>query len=514
MELALTNEDRKQIKDLGIEEEYIQWQIEMFKKGTPYVKLLRPCTIGDGIIRLSDKEVQELVQVYKDKTANIKKIKFVPASGAATRMFKALVRFYYEGADLKKIKKLASQGDQDARDMWVFVSNIKRFAFYEDLKSVLKKEGLDAEKLIMENKVDRVLHYLLTEDGLNYANLPKALIKFHNYPDGSRTAFEEQLVEAWGYIAGQDGCHLHFTVSPEHKERFIQFFEKVRNRYEGRYCTRYDVEFSLQDRSTDTIAVDLNNRPFRTKDGRLLFRPGGHGALLDNLNTIDGDVIFIKNIDNVVPDRLKQHIYLWKRALAGYLLKIRDRVNGSIRALKKGADENTLQRIEAFCKEYLCLEIPQNLGKAQRIEYIIDHLNRPLRVCGMVRNVKEPGGGPFWIKDPEGNVSLQIVESAQVDMSSEEQRDIFDSSTHFNPVDIVCWVKDWQGNRFDLKKYVDTNAVFITTKSKDGKELKALELPGLWNGGMAYWNSIFIEVPFITFNPVKKVVDLLRENHQ
>lgn len=515
MKLMLTDKDREQIKRLGIREDDILWQIEMFEKGTPYVKLIRPCTVGDGIIRLSDREAQELVHMYETQALNLKKIKFVPASGAATRMFKALARFYNEGANIKKMKKLADQGDQDAKDMCSFIDNIKRFPFYEDLKDILRKKGHDPEKLILEGNLNKLLHHLLTEDGLNYANLPKALIKFHNYQDGARTAFEEQLVEASGYVRGRDGCHLHFTVSPEHKKRFEEFFERIRNKYEGKYCTRYHVEFSLQDRCTDTIAVDLHNRPFRNSDGSLLFRPGGHGALLGNLNIIDGDMIFIKNIDNVVPDRLKSPVYFWKKALAGYLLKIKNQIHEFISILKRQEiDEISLQRAEDFCDRYLHVKVPKDLSMRQKKEYIISHLSRPLRVCGMVKNVKEPGGGPFWVEDRKGNVSLQIIESAQVDMSSEEQRRIFNSSTHFNPVDIVCWIKDWKGNKFDLKKYVDTNAVFITVKSKDGIDLKALEFPGLWNGSMAYWNTIFIEVPPVTFNPVKKIIDLLRENHQ
>jgi len=505
--MILNEKDKDQIKRLGIDEDYIVWQIEMFKRGTPYVRLIRPCTVGDGIIRLSDEEAERYVSFYEDRAKKLRKIKFVPASGAATRMFKALFRFYNEEKELKEIMELRE--DEDARDLIQFIQNIKRFAFYEDLKNVLEEKGYQIDQLLSDGNIRPILYYLLTEEGLNYGNLPKALIKFHKYPDGSRTAFEEHLVEASGYAINEDGCYLHFTVSPEHRKRFENFFEKIRHTYEERFCFRYKVEFSEQEHSTDTISVDMENRPFRLEDGSLLFRPAGHGALLKNLNSIDADLIFIKNIDNVVPDRLKPQIYFWKKALGGYLLMIKEKVDGFVKEIRKRIDE-----AEDFCKRYLYRDIPDGLSTGEKIKYIFEILNRPLRVCGMVRNVKEPGGGPFWVEDKNGNISLQIVETAQVDMSSKEQREIFNSSTHFNPVDIVCSIKDWEGKKFDLFRYRNEDAVFITEKSKNGKPLKALELPGLWNGGMAYWNTIFIEVPSITFNPVKKVIDLLRENHQ
>jgi len=514
MESLLTAEDKIQLKKLNIKEEDVIWQINMFKKGTPYVQLVRPCTVGDGIIRLSEKEADRFAVLYDEKAANLKKVKFVPASGAATRMFKALSRFYNEWEGIRRVEELCRSGDQDAKDFLLFLRNIKKFAFYEELDQVLKQNGYKTDELINQGDIKKLLHFLLTEDGLNYANLPKALIKFHKYPDGARTAFEEHLVEASGYILDQNGCYLHFTVSPEHRVRFVRFFEHVRSKYENKYCHKYNVEFSIQDHSTDTIAVDMNNRPFRLKDGTLLFRPGGHGALLDNLNSIDADIIFIKNIDNVVPDRIKPLIYFWKKVLGGYLISIKSQIDDLIRLLFQKADKQVLEKASEFCRTHLYKEVPAGLKFEEKKAYILNCLDRPLRICGMVKNVKEPGGGPFWVKDSSGNISLQIVESAQIDMSSEEQRKIFNSSTHFNPVDIVCSIKDWKGEKFDLKRFRDMNAVFITQKSKDGKELKALELPGLWNGGMAYWNTIFIEVPFITFNPVKKVIDLLKENHQ
>ncbi len=513
--MELTQRDKEQLRKLGIKEEYIYWQIEMFKKGTPYVNLIRPCTIGDGIRRLSDSEAEKFASLYEERARQFKKVKFVPASGAATRMFKALSRFYNEKIGFDHIKRLSEEGDQDAKDLIIFLENIEKFAFYDELCKLLQEKGLNIDDLLKKRDLKTILHYILTEEGLGYSNLPKALIKFHKYKDETRTAFEEHLVEASGYAINKDGCHLHFTVSPEHEKRFLTFFDQIKDKYEGRYCFKYNVEFSLQAHSTDTIAVDMENRPFRLEDGSLLLRPAGHGALLQNLNSIDADIIFISNIDNVVPDRLKPVVSFWKKVLAGFLIMVKEKMDLFLKDLSENLhDKAQIYEIIQFCKEYFFVDIPEfkDLNKAK--EQILKYLNRPLRVCGMVKNVKEPGGGPFWIKDSHGNISIQIVESAQVNMSSQEQRNIFNSATHFNPVNIVCSIKDWKGKKFDLEEFRDKEAVFITIKSKDGRELKALELPGLWNGGMAYWNTIFIEVPFITFNPVKKVTDLLRETHQ
>ncbi len=511
----LTIKDKEQLKDLGIREEDILWQIEMFDRGTPYVELIRPCTLGDGITEFPYEKAKEWVKWYETHSNHIKKIKFVPASGAATRMFKALIRFYNNSDNVSIIENLAKKDDQDAKDFIFFVDNIEKFAFFDDLKIILKKHGYEVRDLIKKKEFKVILKYLLTKDGLNYSNMPKALIKFHRYIDRNRTAFEEHLVEATGYTKYKGLCKLHFTVSSEHKKKFLQFFDQIKENYEKKYNINYQVDFSLQKRCTDTIAVDINNKPFRLSDGSLLFRPGGHGALIYNLNNIEDELIFIKNIDNVVPDRLKEKIYFWTKALAGYLLWLKDKINSFIQSLRySNINKEIMIEISKFCKKYLYIDIPEDLDLIRKKEYIMTILDRPIRVCGMVPNIREPGGGPFWVKDAQGNISMQIVENAQVDMSSQEQRKIFNSSTHFNPVHIVCWTRDWQGKKFDLIHYVDKNAVFITLKSKDGKDIKALELPGLWNGGMAYWNSIFVEVPAITFNPVKKVTDLLKENHQ
>ena len=513
--------DINQIKRIGTTPEKVMSQIAMFKKGTPYLKISRPCTINDGIRSISGDEIKQLTAIYEEYAPRKSLTKFVPASGAASRMFKTLLQFNNEYDKIQKdtIASTARQGDDDSRHMLTFMEGIRRFAFFGDLKSVMDKDGLDAEALIDADQFKEIIDYLLTRKGLGYAQLPKGLIKFHHYPDSSRTAFEEHLVEAAHYAKDDDGgCALHFTVSPAHRQRFEELLEAVQVRYQERYGVRFQVGFSVQEKSTDTIAVDLDNKPFRLNDGTLLFRPGGHGALIENLNNLQGDIVYIKNIDNVVPDKLKDPTFLWKRVLGGYLIKIQQKIFSYLESLIEGpANKGLIQEAFEFATRELCIppSASQDLTADQaRKDFLISRFNRPIRVCGMVKNIGEPGGGPFWVESQDGSLSIQIVESAQVDPESEEQQKILISSTHFNPVDIVCAVRDFRGNPFDLRKYVDTGAVFIANKSKDGRELKALELPGLWNGAMADWNTIFMEVPLITFNPVKTVNDLLRKEHQ
>jgi hypothetical protein len=339
------------------------------------------------------------------------------------------------------------------------------------------------------------------------------------YPEENRTPFEEHLVEAAKYaFNGKDPCTLHFTVSPEHLDRFQDRFNRVGAFFEKTFSVTYDIGFSIQKPSTDTLAVDLENRPFRLDDGRLLFRPGGHGALLENLNDLKGDIVFIKNIDNVVPDYLKTDTYLWKKILGGCLISVQNKIAHFMDRLSSESDSRDLfEKVTGFMEKTLKLRMPpavQNAGLETKRNWIVERLDRPVRVCGMVRNTGEPGGGPFWVEDPSGEQTLQIVETAQVDPDDDEQQTILSGATHFNPVDLVCGVRNWQGEPFDLRRFTDPETVFISTKSKDGKELKALEHPGLWNGSMARWISLFVEVPAITFNPVKTVNDLLRKEHQ
>ena len=517
----LSDNDKKQISALKMTEQQVISQIELLKKGVPYLKLDRPCTVGDGIRSVSKEELKELSKIFDECGKERELLKFVPASGAASRMFKTLFNFYnqYPQAQRDSVVLKAQKGDKDSQYLLTFMDNIRNFAFYDDLKSVMGEDDLDAEALIDNGRFKEVIEYLLGQKGLGYAQLPKALLVFHRYPDGNRTAFEEHLVEAAEYVRDVNGMsHLHFTVSPEHKQDFEGFLKKSVPRYEKHYGIQFSVDFSVQERATNTISVDLENKPFRLNDGTIFFRPGGHGALIDNLSNIEGDIIFIKNIDNVVHDRLKDQTFQWKRALGGCLIQIQQKIFSYLERLtKEPLDEELLDEAIEFAKNDLYI-IPSNsedvISAKEKQAFLISKFNRPIRVCGMVRNVDEPGGGPFWIKSKDGSLSLQIVESAQIDPKSEEQQTVFRSSIYFSPVDIVCGVRDRHGKAYDLRHYVDPEAALISIKSKDGRELKAMELPGLWNGAMSDWNTIFVEVPLITFNPVKTINDLLREQHQ
>jgi len=516
-----SSEDRKQIRSLGVREEQVISQLEAFQRPEPYLWLKRPCIIGDGIRTITEEELPTLFEYHREAANQGRCLKFVPTSGAATRMFELLLWFYTHESHLKRdeIARRAEAGERKCKDLLAFMVGVHRFAFFDALKQVMTKARLHIHALMEEGRFGEILEYLLTPRGLNYADLPKGLLKFHRYPDDSRTAFEEHLVEAAEYVRNDCGiCRLHFTVSPEHREGFEILLEKVRPLYEKKYRVQFQVEFSIQNQSTNTLAVDLENRPFRLEDGRLLFRPSGHGALIENLNDLKGDVIFIKNTDNVVPDRLKGPTFTWKRALAGYLTKIQKRIFSYVEKLAGGIDEEYFLRDALeFASTELFLSVPEGLrleSTSEKREFLLFRLNRPLRVCGMVKSQGEPGGGPFWVEGQDGSLSLQIVEEPQVDPDSVEQHEIWGSATHFNPVDIVCGVRNYTGNPFDLREYIDPNAIVITKKSKDGRELKALELPGLWNGAMAHWITLFVEAPLITFNPVKTVNDLLRPEHQ
>jgi len=515
-----TEEDKKQIKARGMTIEEVIAQIEIFRKGFPYSRLLRPCTLGDGITLLQEGDVKRLGNYYSEATLSGRAMKLVPASGAASRMFRTLLTLnnIYEKIDEKDIIVEAEKNDPDHRVFLQFMRGIKRFAFYDDLKAIMAQDGLDIEDLITKGHYKSILDYIVSSSGLNLTTLPKGLIKFHLYPDYGRTPFEEHMVEAAAYTRDEEGgVRVHFTVSTKHESAVRDYIEEIRDRYE-RSEVQYDVTFSTQKPSTDTIAVDTENQPFRERDGGLLFRPGGHGALLKNLNDLEGDIIFIKNIDNIVPDRLKHETYIYKKALGGYLIELQNEIFGYLKRLsRKDVDEQFIRRALDFARQKLAVIPPEGMMQGsgdEKIGFLFSRLNRPLRVCGMVKNVAEPGGGPFWVEHEDNTVSLQIVESSQVDMKSIEQKAIWESSTHFNPVDLVCGVGNYLGKPFNLMDYRDPNSGFISIKSKEGRELKALELPGLWNGSMAHWNSVFVEVPTITFNPVKTVVDLLRDEHQ
>jgi hypothetical protein len=499
----------QQITSRGQTPENVLSQIGIFQRGIPYTQLHRPCTVDDGIVVLQSGDMEALGERYNQAVSAGRVTKFVPASGAATRMFHTLLSY------------CEHQGTVDSttgKDVLHFINNLRHFAFYDDLQTVVHRHENKIESLLAAGRYTELLSYLLTSRGLDYANLPKLLLKFHRYGNHCRTPFEEHLVEAAVYA--QDSHHvarLHLTVTPAHAEAVQAHIEASRKRYE-RAGLRYDISLSVQSPTTDTIAVDLDNQPCRDEQGHLLFRPGGHGALLANLQALAGDIVFIKNIDNVVPDHLKETTYRYKRALGGHLVALQQQIFTYLEHLAAGqVDAELLQEIMAFARQQLAIVPPPGLQHAPRhaqIDFLHSRLNRPIRICGMVGNEGEPGGGPFWVEHADGSLSRQIVETSQVETTSPEQRAILAASTHFNPVDLVCGVRDYCGQPFDLQQFADPDTGFISHKTHAGRPLKALELPGLWNGAMAFWNTIFLEVPLSTFSPVKTVLDLLRPEHQ
>ncbi len=504
----LSQEDLKQIALKGITEEQIKTQLEQFKTGFPFLRLEAAAGINHGIMAPDKNERAAYEKAWTNYKAEGRRVvKFVPASGAASRMFKDMFAFLDADYDIPTT-------DFEKH----YFENLEEFAFYDALnEQCLKNEGKSIKELISEGCYKAVVANMLEAKGLNYGQLPKGLLLFHKYENDSRTPMEEHLVEGALYAASNGESHVHFTVSHEHMPLFRQMVEKKSESYAKTYGIAYDITFSEQKPSTDTIAANTDNTPFCTEEGRLLFRPGGHGALIENLNEIDADVIFIKNIDNVVPDRLKADTVEYKQVIAGVLVTLQQKAFNYLRLLDTGAyTHEQLEEIIRFVQQDLCCRKHdiKNLEDAELVIYLRNKLNRPMRVCGVVKNVGEPGGGPFLTYNQDGTVSLQILESSQIDKSNKEYMEMFTNGTHFNPVDLVCAVKDYQGQPFCLPEFVDKTTGFISSKSKGGKELKALELPGLWNGAMSNWNTVFVEVPLSTFNPVKTVNDLLREQHQ
>ena len=504
----LSQKDLNQIASKGISEEQISIQLEEFKTGFPFLKLEAAAAIGKGIIAPSGEELEQMIKVWDDYKASGKRIvKFVPASGAASRMFKDMFSFVSADYDVPTTAFEKTYFD-----------HIHQFAFFGALDAKCKETtGKGVDELMASGDYKAVAACMLQASGLNYGQLPKGLLLFHNYPEGPRTPMEEHLVEGALYAASNGEAHVHFTVSHEHMALFEQRVEAKVDDYAAKYGIKYDITFSEQKPSPDTVAANPDNTPFRNEDGSLLFRPGGHGALIENLNEIDADVIFIKNIDNVVPDRLKGDTVAYKQLIAGVLVSLQRKAFDYLELLDSGKyDHEKLEEIIRFVQRDLCCLKPdiKMLEDADLVIYLRKKLNRPMRVCGVVKNVGEPGGGPFLTYNQDGTISLQILESSQIDKSNAEYQRMFTEGTHFNPVDLVCAVKDYKGVPFDLPKFVDKSTGFISSKSKNGKELKALELPGLWNGAMSDWNTVFVEVPLSTFNPVKTVNDLLREQHQ
>lgn len=512
----LTPRDLEELASRGISQERAQSYLDLIARGIRFTRLERPCLVGDGIITLGKEELHRLERVYEKTAQAGRATKFVPASGAASRMFQALLeaRENARRGDLRLEEIEAG----DAEGLPRLLRQLKRFAFYDDLQAVARRHGTDLDSIVSEKRFVVLLDLMLTSAGLNYANLPKGLIKFHRYPDHCRTPIEEHLVEAAEYTRDGTGrARAHFTVAPEHHEAVKRHVARVAGLYQ-KQGTRLDIDFSVQKPSTDTLAADLDNRPLREANGDLVFRPGGHGALLENLNDLGGDIVLIKNIDNVLPDRLKPPTFVYKKALGGYLVELQKEVFGYAERLAAGnLDVRFLEQTREFAFERLSVRLPDHVAAGSLVaknQFFQNRFNRPLRVCGMVPVRGEPGGGPFWVKDRDGVETLQIVEASQVDMNSQEQKRVFLSSTHFNPVDLVCGLRDQPGRCFNLLEFRDPDSGFIAVKSKDGRALKSLELPGLWNGGMAYWNTVFIEVPKETFSPVKTVFDLLRPEHQ
>lgn len=468
------------MEEHGLTPAALETQLKNFREGFPFLPVTRAASCGDGIRVLDAAGIEQAAARYDRAKESLRVVKFVPASGAATRMFKDLFEFVREG------RRTAVVGE--------LLANRRRFAFWPELRTII---GDDAdERRTVEN---------IVAEGLRYGETPKGLVSFHRYGDEVRKAVEEHLVEGAQYAAAGGEVKIHFTVSPEHLTRFEALLAEKIPGYESRFGVKYRISFSVQDPSTDTLAVNPDCTPFRRADGRLLFRPAGHGALIGNLGKIDADIVFVKNIDNVTTDARRGDTVLYKKALAGVLLALQERIFEYLMALEVPGAE--LEPIAAFIENELCVKLPKDYGTPllRRV------LNRPIRVCGMVRNEGEPGGGPFWVTGADGLETLQIAESNQI---APEKRELMRLATHFNPVDLVCSFRTSKGGRFDLREFVDPATGFISRKSDGGRELLAQELPGLWNGAMARWNTVFVEVPITTFSPVKVVTDLLRPEHQ
>lgn len=510
--IDFTENDVAQLDKKGISKEKVRHQVEIFKEGIPFVRLEKAAVVNDGIAHVNEEEQKELISFFESNIEGLKLLKFVPASGAASRMFKAMFNFLeaYDPGSENIEDYIKRTGDKAAQQ---FVAGMENFSFYGEIAKRIEGKYTDEGE-----KAHAFVAEMLSEEGLNYGFYPKGLLPFHDCKRGSATPFKEHLKEAALYAKTKGKAHLHFTISPQHEKMFKEEETISVHRISQKTNTDFSVSYSFQKPSTDTIAVNMDNSPFRNVDGTILFRPGGHGALIENLNEQEADIIFIKNIDNVVVDKNLEDVANSKKMLAGILLKVQNKAfEYSAELEMKEVPAQVLRDTADFLEKELNVRFPsayESLSTEEQILILKDKINRPIRICGMVKNEGEPGGGPFWVSDNKGNVSLQIIESAQVDTENEEQAAILKNATHFNPVDIVCGVKNHKGEKYNLLNYVDEKQGFVTGKTQEGKELKALELPGLWNGAMAFWNTIFVEVPLVTFNPVKTVNDLLKPSHQ
>ena len=515
-EIGFGSHDFVHVYKKNIQLQTIKEHLALFSNGIEKTNIARPAVINDGIVKLDDNQFEDYASYFDNNRETLKLLKFVPASGAASRMFKFLNEFLNEfDPENDTINSYINKANK--ANLSVFLAGVDKFPFFDDIKTILKERYSDYSTWTSDKKYYHFIKLLLDHEYFNFSSKPKAILPFHKYSTHTATPIEEHLNEAALYCTSNGVANLHFTISEIHKSQFEEIIESEVKKVEIKFGTKINIEFSFQNASTDTLAVTLDNIPFRSSEGSLVFRPAGHGALLENLSNTDADIIFIKNIDNVIQNHV-EIISLYKKALAGYLLEKQKWVFEILRQIdNKAIKENEIDGLVDDLKNKLNIVVLEDFAKytfENKIEQIYKLLDRPIRVCGMVKNEGEPGGGPFWTIDKKGRFSLQIVESSQVDIENSSQARIFSNATHFNPVDIACSIKNYQGNKFDLNKFVDHQSGFIVMKNKNGIDIKAYELPGLWNGAMAGWITIFIEVPLITFNPVKTVNDLLKPAHQ
>ncbi|MNQ01625.1 Trifunctional NAD biosynthesis/regulator protein NadR [compost metagenome] len=516
LQMGLSSLDFLQIHEYGIPLENIQKQIKFFQNGVSKNILVSPATLSKGILELSEIDFQKKATFYDSNKTNYKIKKFVPASGAATRMFKFLTVFLNE-FDIEKESINAYINRKKESELAIFIIGLEKFPFFEAVDTKLRELFPDFESLPRDYKNYYFIRLLLGNDYFDFANKPKAVLPFHKYENHIATALEEHLFESAYYASSNKHSHLHFTISEAHQNQFENILDDIKGSIEKQSGTTINVSYSFQNKKTDSIAVNPDNTPFRNEKRELVFRPGGHGALIENLNDLDADIIFIKNIDNVIQNNVEKTA-LYKKGLAGVLIELQQQIFTYLQDIETHkTEQGNIDEIILFLKEKLNTRISDDFHAfsfENKISKLKEALNRPIRVCGMVKNEGEPGGGPFWVRDEKGSLSLQIVESSQVDLTNTHQRKILDTATHFNPVDLVCGIKNYKNQKFDLTQFVDHNSGFIVDKTILDKKIKAYELPGLWNGAMAKWLTVFVQVPLLTFNPVKTVNDLLKPAHQ
>ena len=514
MDLVFSEADYKQIAEYGIPLEKIKKQLNFYQSGVAKTVLIKPAHIFSGIIKFTESEIQQKANFFDVNKSNLKLIKFVPASGAASRMFHFLNDFLND-FDIENESINAYINRKKASELSIFIVGLDKFPFFVAVHKKLKEIYPNFDNLDSDYKNFYFIKTLLSSDYFNYSNKPKAILPFHRYKTHIATPIEEHLYECNKYASANGNSNLHFTISETHQLAFEKVIEEIKSKVEADTQTKIGIRFSYQNKETDILAVDNANNPCRDKNGKLLFRPGGHGALIENLNKLDSDVIFVKNIDNVIQNHKEINV-LYKKALAGIMVELQNQIFNYLQAIEDGTNIQ-IEEIIDFIKTKLNVKVSKDVLKytaENQITHIKKILNRPIRVCGMVKNEGDTGGGPFWVRDSKGIVSLQIIETSQIDLTNPEQTKILSSATHFNPVDLVCGIRNYKNEKFDLTQFVDHNSGFIVEKTKNGKPLKSYELPGLWNGAMAKWITVFVEVPLITFNPVKTVNDLLKTAHQ